>query len=225
MQLAEDINFTTEKKELLSEKIHDEILELIIKNASEEEQVLNEKRLVELFGVSKAPVREALIKLCSEGVLRNVPRYGYVVVKMKEKDARDITKLRCILETEALKAGFDNIILYHLPDIKLHIDNTARMKQEPVDVWRVWEDNEEFHLLLASYADNQLLMKFIKESLGIQKRIYAQFSWNKKQSMDDSFDEEPHVGIYRALQDKDLDKALELLRKDVASSVEYRMPG
>ena len=37
MQLAEDINFTTEKKELLSEKIHDEILELIIKNASEEE--------------------------------------------------------------------------------------------------------------------------------------------------------------------------------------------
>ena len=59
MQLAEDINFTTEKKELLSEKIHDEILELIIKNASEEEQVLNEKRLVELFGVSKAPVREA----------------------------------------------------------------------------------------------------------------------------------------------------------------------
>ena len=136
MQLAEDINFTTEKKELLSEKIHDEILELIIKNASEEEQVLNEKRLVELFGVSKAPVREALIKLCSEGVLRNVPRYGYVVVKMKEKDARDITKLRCILETEALKAGFDNIIQYHLPDIKAHIDRvwmTALMKS------RMWE--------------------------------------------------------------------------------------
>ena len=225
MQLAEDINFTTEKKELLSEKIHDEILELIIKNASEEEQVLNEKRLVELFGVSKAPVREALIKLCSEGVLRNVPRYGYVVVKMKEKDARDITKLRCILETEALKAGFDNIIQDHLPDIKVHIDNTARMQLEPVDVWRVWEDNEQFHLLLASYADNQLLMKFLKESLGIQKRIYAQFSWNKKQSMDDCFDEEPHVGIYRALQDKDLDKALELLRRDISSSLENRMPG
>ena len=225
MQLAEDINFTTEKKELLSEKIHDEILELIIKNASEEEQVLNEKRLVELFGVSKAPVREALIKLCSEGVLRNVPRYGYVVVKMKEKDARDITKLRCILETEALKAGSDNIIQYHLPDIKAHIDNTARMQLEPMDVWRVWEDNEQFHLLLASYADNQLLMKFLKESLGIQKRIYAQFSWNKKQSMDDCFDEEPHVGIYRALQDKDLDKALELLRRDISSSLENRMPG
>lgn len=144
--------------------------------------MLNEKRLVELFGVSKAPVREALIKLCSEGVLRNVPRYGYVVVKMKEKDARDILKLRCILELEALKDGFEAIIQYHLEDIKRHIDNAALMQQEPVDVWKVWEDNEAFHLLLASYADNQLLNKFLKESLSIQKRIYAQFSWNKSRA-------------------------------------------
>ena len=85
------------------------------------------------------------------------------------------------------------------------------MQQEPVDVWKVWEDNEAFHLLLASYADNQLLNKFLKESLSIQKRIYAQFSWNKKQSMDDQLDKEPHVGIYQALCDKDLEKAQELL--------------
>lgn len=217
MQMAEEVNFTTEKKELLSEKIHDEILELIIKNATEEEQVLNEKRLVELFGVSKAPIREALIKLCSEGVLKNIPRYGYVVVKMKEKDARDILKLRCILELEALKDGFETIVQYHLDDIKRHIDNAALMQQEPVDVWKVWEDNEAFHLLLASYADNQLLIKFLKESLRIQKRIYAQFSWNKKQSMDDQLDKAPHVGIYEALCEKNLEKAQELLRCDITS--------
>lgn len=52
------------------------------------------------------------------------------------------------------------------------------MQQEPVDVWKVWEDNEAFHLLLASYADNQLLNKFPEESLSIQKR-FMQFSWNK----------------------------------------------
>ena len=28
------------------------------------------------------------------------------------------------------------------------------MQQEPVDVWKVWEDNEAFHLLLASYAED-----------------------------------------------------------------------
>ena len=68
--------FSKSKKQLLSEKIHDEILEMIIKNATDEDMVLNEGRLMEVFQVSKAPVREALIKLCAEGVLQSVPRYG-----------------------------------------------------------------------------------------------------------------------------------------------------
>ena len=63
--------FSKSKKQLLSEKIHDEILEMIIKNATDEDMVLNEGRLMEVFQVSKAPVREALIKLCAEGVLQN----------------------------------------------------------------------------------------------------------------------------------------------------------
>ena len=69
------MGFTPIKKETLTTQIHDKILEMIIQNASEKNLVLNEKRLVELFGVSKAPVREALIRLCSEGVLRSIPRY------------------------------------------------------------------------------------------------------------------------------------------------------
>ena len=60
--------FSKSKKQLLSEKIHDEILEMIIKNATDEDMVLNEGRLMEVFQVSKAPVREALIKLCGRCV-------------------------------------------------------------------------------------------------------------------------------------------------------------
>lgn len=96
--------FTQIKKESLTDRIHDSILEMIIKNPSDEEQVLNEKRLMELFGVSKAPVREALIKLCSEGVLRNVPRFGYMVIRMNEQDIRDALRMRVLLETEIGRA-------------------------------------------------------------------------------------------------------------------------
>lgn len=62
-----------------------------------------EGSLVEKFGVSKAPVREALVKLCSEGVLKSVPRYGYIIVRLNERDARDIAQFRLILELSALK--------------------------------------------------------------------------------------------------------------------------
>lgn len=214
--MGEDsIRFVSEKKELLSEKIHDEILELIIKNAAEEEMVLNEKRLMELFGVSKAPVREALIRLCSEGVLRNVPRYGYVVVRMREKDAEDVCRLRVMLEQEALSQGFDSIIKYHLPEIRAQVEK----KTEASDVWSVWENNEEFHLLLASFSENQLLCRFLRESLGIQKRIYAQLFWNRRRSLEDCVCISPHAKICQALCDGDREKAQELLKQDITSMI------
>ena len=213
-----NVSFVTEKKELLSEKIHDEILELIIKNASEEEMVLNEKRLMELFGVSKAPVREALIKLCSEGVLRNVPRFGYVVVRLQEKDIQDVVKLRVMLEKEALREGFERIVQYHLPEIREQIER-ASSRGETTDVWQNWEDNEAFHLLLASFGENQLLIRFLKEGLGIQKRSYGQLMWKRRQSLEVNVDKWPHGQIYEALCARDLEKAMELLEQDIRSAM------
>lgn len=49
------------KKKSMADRIHDEILEMVIKRGSEEEIVLTEGRMMELFGVSKAPVREVFI--------------------------------------------------------------------------------------------------------------------------------------------------------------------
>ena len=68
--------FCPMKTDSLKDRVHDQILEMIIKNASTEDIVMNEKRLAELLNVSKLTVREALIMLCSEGVLKSVPRYG-----------------------------------------------------------------------------------------------------------------------------------------------------
>ena len=214
------MGFTPIKKETLTTQIHDKILEMIIQNASEENLVLNEKRLVELFGVSKAPVREALIRLCSEGVLRSIPRYGYVVVQMGEKDAKDVLQTRVILELESMKLAFEDIVENHLEEIKEQIDKASVPRSDEMNVWDVWEDNQEFHTLLASYSGNQVLIRFLKECMGIQKRIYAQNSWNKRRSMCDRIDSEPHRGIYQALSEKNLEKTLDLLKKDVISVAE-----
>lgn len=213
------VNFVSEKKELLSEKIHDEILELIIKNATEEEMVLNEKRLMELFGVSKAPVREALIKLCSEGVLKNIPRFGYVVVRVQEKDIQNVVKMRIMLEQEALREGYESIIQYHLPKIAEQIEK-ASGRGETTDVWKNWEDNEAFHLLLASFSENSMLLRFLKEAMGIQKRSYGQVVWKRRQSLMVDVDKWPHGKIYQALCDHDLELALSLLETDISSGMQ-----
>ena len=124
-------------------------------------------------------MREALIKLCSEDVLINVPRFGYRVVRMTEKQVKQ-----------------------------------AEAKQN-TDVWEVWEDNEEFHLLLASFSGNKVLMKLLKDCMGILQRTYAQQRWNSWSSMVDSVNGTPHREICCCIEARDLAGTMELLRKDI----------
>lgn len=205
--------FLPAKQVSLTDRVHDQILELIIKNASEEEMVLTEKKLTELLGVSKAPVREALIKLCSEEVLINIPRFGYRVIRMTEKDARDAKQMRSLLELEALKVSFEHLTAMELAQLKTQVKE-AEAKQN-TDVWEVWEDNEEFHLLLASFSGNKVLMKLLKDCMGILKRTYAQQRWNSWNSMVDSVDNSIHAAICRHLEDGDLEGTMRILKKDI----------
>ena len=190
--------FSKSKKQLLSEKIHDEILEMIIKNATDEDMVLNEGRLMEVFQVSKAPVREALIKLCAEGVLQNVPRYGYLVIRQQEKDKREVSRMRVLLELEALKEGYEEIIQYHLPELLKQIEGINGAKQID-DVWAIWEDNCEFHLQLASYSKNRLLLRYLQETMDRQKRIYAQQAWESQKTLKATFNDNSHKRIWKEL--------------------------
>lgn len=207
--------FTQVRKESLTDRIHDSILEMIIKNPSDEEQVLNEKRLMELFGVSKAPVREALIKLCSEGVLRNIPRFGYTVIHMSEKDILDTVRMRILLETKALEISFPDMTQEQLEQIDAYILKAA--DKEDVDIWEAWENNKDFHLLMASFSGDRILMKFLRECMEMQTRTYAQKSWDKRNNLTGVVDQTSHYEIYQKLCKRDLAGAMILLEQDINS--------
>jgi DNA-binding GntR family transcriptional regulator len=66
-------------------------------------QRLIEARLAERLGVSRAPLREAMRVLASEGLVNNVPRRGVIVAILRKADAAEIYGLRIALETWAAR--------------------------------------------------------------------------------------------------------------------------
>ena len=64
----------------LKEKIYSTIMEQIMTGRISPDEFLTEARLAEQFQASRAPVREALVALCNERILRNIPRVGYRLV-------------------------------------------------------------------------------------------------------------------------------------------------
>ncbi len=60
-------------------------------------QVLREKDLIREFGVSRTPVREALIRLETENLVRIVPNQGTFVTEISFQQLRDVFEIRSFL--------------------------------------------------------------------------------------------------------------------------------
>ena len=68
-------------KPSLKAEIYEAVLSDIIQGIYKQNEIITEKQLIAKYGVSKSPIRDALIELCKEGVLISHPRYGYVDVE------------------------------------------------------------------------------------------------------------------------------------------------
>ena len=65
---------------------------------------VTEGEVAEATGVSRTPVREALLRLEAEGLLRLYPKKGALVVPVSVDDARDVLEARLVIEQWAAGA-------------------------------------------------------------------------------------------------------------------------
>lgn len=200
----------------LSEQIHDSILEMVIDaGGSSEELLLTEGDLVERFGVSKAPVREALLRLCSEEVLKSIPRCGYVVVQLGEKSGRENLEVRKLLELTSLDRYFNRFTEDKLDEIGRRLTASREQYGQEATVWQIWQANLEFHCDLISVSDNRYLVKHLKNCIGVEQRYYAQNHFRREGKFNVHFTPEAHENILKMIRKGNKEKALKLLDCDI----------
>ena len=97
------------QQESLKNMVYQAILNGIFTDEYKPNQIINEQELVQKFGCSKTPIREALVTLCNEGILRSFPRFGYQVVSVSREEAQNILDFRLVLEGGYLRQSIGNI--------------------------------------------------------------------------------------------------------------------
>lgn len=93
---------TLERPQSLADKVYASLRELVCSGSIPSGHPLQEVALATQLGVSRTPVREALARLASEGLLESDAR-SFVVPSLSERDVDDIYELRLMLEPEALR--------------------------------------------------------------------------------------------------------------------------
>ena len=93
----------------LKDYIYTSILQDIVNSEYTPNQIITEKEIIQKYNCSRSPVREALISLCGDNVLRNIPRCGYQVVHITLEDIEDIQRYRLVLECGMLRFFYNTI--------------------------------------------------------------------------------------------------------------------
>ncbi|WP_261301560.1 GntR family transcriptional regulator [Paenibacillus andongensis] len=84
---------TINKYQSLKDHVYNYIAEKIQNGSLLPNQKLNEASICQKLGVSRTPVREALIQLASENLLENIPRRGFIVKEMETKNKLDVFQI------------------------------------------------------------------------------------------------------------------------------------
>jgi len=204
-----------EKRKSLKTAIYEAILTGIYQDKYKPEAILTERELVDAFGVSKAPIREALLTLCNEGVLKNIPRLGYEVVKLTTDDVKEVLRFRCILECGCMAEFCGKLNEAQLNELQ-QLSQLCCSQDASENMQSHWQHNEAFHLKLISYAGNAYAYQELFRSLTLLRRAYSQFYWDKWTPSIISMDMKAHKPLIDALAKKDLGRAQQYLKEDLA---------
>ena len=198
--------------ETLKEKVYNQILEDIVQGQFKAGQILTEQELVGRYAVSKSPVREALTVLSSEGILTNIPRYGYEVYSFTLERVANIMEFRSVLEDHLLCRTAQTIQPQDIAQLRALI----RQEEPGCGVWEHWQINENFHLALAALARNEYCYQELQRSMRLLKLAYAQFYWSQWNRAALPNDLKNHSSILDGLEQGNLSAARICLKNDLA---------
>ena len=162
--------------------------------------------LADEYNVSKTPVRDALGALEIQGYLKSLPRKGYLVKPVTQKDVRESFQMRFIFEKSAI-----NLAVKVASDSELEgILELAMKFPEGSQNSKIVEFNElnnMFHMSIIRAAHNSLLIEMCE---GIMENLSRILMIDCKH-LEFANEKEEHINIAKALVKRDGKKAEELI--------------
>ena len=172
---------------------------------------LDESQLAQMFGVSRTPLREALIQLASMGIVIVRPRRGAVVADVTPQ--RLLEMFEVMAELEAMCARLAARRMSDADEAELlaahRACEAATLAADPDDYYH---KNERFHRAIYAAAHNGFL---VEQALQLQRRLrpYRRLQLRVRNRLGASFAE--HAQVIDALLRGDAQAAAERLRAHI----------
>jgi len=165
---------------------------------------VRDKELAEQLGVSRTPIREALLRLEDEGLVQTKPNRSTLISPIDFHSAFHLYSIVWTLERLALTQAFGLITHLHIQAM-VEANERFLKKIKARDRIAALDADYDFHSIYVRLSENKELEKIISELKQKLKRMFIYY-YDKIKDAEISYDE--HNQIIKALQKKDLFLAL-----------------
>lgn len=150
------------EREKSVDEIYEKIYVAILEHRLHPGTKLGEERMADIFGVSRARVREVLARLAHEQIVELYPQRGAYVAKPTTEQARDVFEARRLIEPAVLRRLIDTLTDEKIARLRRHqeLEADARRRNDKRTVIRL---SGEFHTLAAELAGNSALSRSMRE--------------------------------------------------------------
>ncbi|WP_397473879.1 GntR family transcriptional regulator [Pusillimonas sp.] len=172
------------------------------------------------YGFSSSPVREALARLAEQGFVRSIENRGFRVAPITSEGIVDLTRVRLLIETDALRAAIDNGddqweegIVAAAHSLRLA---EQRLAEGPIALDEAWsERHRAFHMALYAACQSPLMLNLI-EQLSDNAERYRRYS-ARFRTVSRKKNQE-HQQLMKAVLERDKRTAVTLLRKHIVGT-------
>jgi DNA-binding GntR family transcriptional regulator len=170
-------------------------------------QLYSAYQISDLLGVSRAPVREALMRLSEAGLVRMERNRGFRLVTPDAREIVEIFHLRLLLEVPAARVAAERRTAVRSRSLRQFLTQMRRAAREH-DEARFMLHDREFHECLLRAGGNQRLVETVG-GLRDTIRLLGASTVDQSRSLADIADE--HAPIAAAVADGDPDEAARLM--------------
>ncbi|SDK25721.1 DNA-binding transcriptional regulator, GntR family [Ferrimonas sediminum] len=146
------------RTQLVVEVLREKILSGDIKAG----EPLRQSALAQELNVSRIPVREALLQLEAEGLVKFEAHKGATATELSVEQASELFELRALIEPDLLRKSIPNLTekqLNHAEEVLVQLESAFR-SENAINTWS--ELNTQFHACLYLGANRPQAMDVIK---------------------------------------------------------------
>lgn len=201
-------------QESLTDRVRASIRDAIIDGELAPGTLHSVQSLAESLEVSRTPVREALIELANNGMVRFERNRGVRILQTSIHDLEEILTLRLLLEVPAVYRAISQISEQTIKELRKELAAMERAAKQD-DEGTMMRHDRRFHGLLNKAAGNHRLAEFV-DALRDQVLTRGVSTVGRSRSLDEIVDE--HTKVLTAVENGDAVAAATAMREHLTNT-------